>query len=190
MTMWITTPQLTLIPSELAMARAELFDRPAFARLLGARVPENWPPETAADALPWFLERLEADAANFGWLAWYALCNRLPQERVLIGGIGFKGAPGPDSTVEVGYSVLPQFQRQGYARQMLSGILGWAFAQPAVVRVVADTMPSNTASVRLLERQGFRQVGPGTEPGSVLFEKLRSGTTFPGATTAPSGVRL
>jgi ribosomal-protein-alanine N-acetyltransferase len=175
--MRITTRRLTLIPSERTMARAEMFDRPAFTRLLGARVPENWPPESVADALPWFLEQLEADAANLGWLAWYALCNRLPEEPVLIGGIGFKGRPGPDQTVEVGYSLLPQFQQQGYATEMLAGILRWAFARPGVARVIADTMPSNTASVRLLQRQGFREIGCGSEEGSRLFEKCRCGVS-------------
>jgi RimJ/RimL family protein N-acetyltransferase len=172
--MRITMPRLTLIPSDLAMARAENFDRAAFARLIGARVPENWPPETAADALPWFLERLESDAANFGWLAWYALLDgSAAEDRVLLGGIGFKGRPGQDGTVEVGYSVLPQFQRRGFAGEMLGGILDWAFASSEVARVVADTMPSNAASMRLLSRKGFRQIGPGSEKGSVLLEKLR-----------------
>src|SRR5437868_1418837 len=82
--MHITTRRLTLIPSDLALARVELSDRPRFAELLGASVPENWPPESAADALPWFLAQLEADPANFGWLAWYVLRNNpASAERVL-----------------------------------------------------------------------------------------------------------
>jgi RimJ/RimL family protein N-acetyltransferase len=173
--MQISTPRLTLITSELPTARAELCDRDAFARLLGAQIPDNWPPESAADALPWFLERLEADAANFGWLAWYAVRNsQESEERTLIGGIGFKGRPNVEGTVEVGYSVLPQFHRQGYAGEMLGGIVGWAFQCPDVVRVVADTMPTNTPSVRLLLRHGFRQIGAGSEEGSQLFEKVRT----------------
>jgi RimJ/RimL family protein N-acetyltransferase len=171
--MHITTRRLTLIPSDLALARAELFDGPHFAELLGASVPENWPPESAADALPWFLAQLEADAGNFGWLAWYVLLNDPSAQRVLIAGVGFKGRPLPDGTVETGYSVLPQFQRNGYAGEMFGGILDWAFGHPQVTRVVADTMPTNEPSVRLLTRHGFRPCGPGAEDGSILFEKCR-----------------
>lgn len=170
--MQITTRRLTLIPSDLALARAELFDRPRFAELLGASVPENWPPQSAADALPWFLTELEADSGNFGWLAWYALLN--DTQIVLIGGVGFKGRPLADGTVEIGYSVLPQFQRNGYAGEMLAGMLEWAFGHPQVQRVLADTMPANEPSVRLLTRHGFRPCGPGAEEGSILFEKRRS----------------
>ena len=172
--MQITTRRLTLIPSDLPLARAEIADRPHFAELLGAHVSENWPPESAADALPWFLAQLEADPANFGWLAWYVLLNDPPSAgRVLIAGIGFKGQPLPDGTVEVGYSVLPQFQRNGYAGEMMGAILDWAFGHPQVTRIVADTMPTNEPSVRMLVRHGFRPFGPGTEDGSILFEKRR-----------------
>src|SRR5262245_8566515 len=173
-TMQISTRRLTLIPSDPAMARAELCDRRHFAELIDATVPENWPPESAADALPWFLAQMEADAANFGWLGWYVFLNDSKAGgRVLVAGVGFKGKPSPDGTVEIGYSVLPQFQRNGYAGEMVGGILEWAFGHPTVNRVVADTMPANEPSVRLLKRHGFQPCGPGTEEGSVLFEKRR-----------------
>jgi len=171
--MQITTRRLNLIASDVSLARAELHDRPRFAALLSARVPDNWPPESAADALPWFLAQLEADAGNVGWLGWYVLLNDPPAERVLIGGVGFKGRPLSDGTVETGYSVLPQFQRNGYAGEMVGGILEWAFGHPEVLRVVADTMPANEPSLRLLARHGFRPCGPGSEEGSILFEKRR-----------------
>ena len=59
-TIMIVTARLTLIPATVALARAEISDRGEFARLLEASVPDNWPPETAADALPLFLSWLEA----------------------------------------------------------------------------------------------------------------------------------
>src|SRR5262249_3599415 len=140
--MTITTLRLTLVPSAPPLARAELFDRPLFARLLDAHVPDGWPPESIADALPWFLTRLEADPASVGWLAWYAVPRgRAWGERVLVAGGGFKGPPLADGTVEVGYAALPEFQGQGLAGEMVGGLVGWAFTQPAVSRVVADTQP-------------------------------------------------
>jgi hypothetical protein len=56
----INTLRLSLIPSTPVLARAELNDRGEFARLLSASVPDNWPPESAADALPMFLAWMEA----------------------------------------------------------------------------------------------------------------------------------
>src|SRR4051812_9961256 len=122
----IETTRLKLIPATVALARAEIGDRGEFARLLGATVPDNWPPETAADALPLFLGWLEAAPDRIGWFGWYALFTGgdagLP---VLVGGGGFLGPPR-DGVVKMGYSVLPQFQRQGYATEMVRGLVDWA----------------------------------------------------------------
>lgn len=48
----IETARLKLVPATVTLARAEIGDRGEFARLLGASAPDNWPPETLADALP------------------------------------------------------------------------------------------------------------------------------------------
>ena len=68
----IETARLKLMPATVALARAEIGDRGEFARLLGASVPDNWPPETLADALPLFLGWLEAAPDRVGWFGWYA----------------------------------------------------------------------------------------------------------------------
>ncbi len=172
--MHATTPRLTLIPSSLQLARAELQDRAQFGKLLECVVPDNWPPESAADALRWFLTELEADPARYGWLAWYVLLQTNKSERTLVAGIGFKGPPDSNGMIETGYSVLPQYQGQGIAGQMMAGILHWAFGHPSVKRVIADTQPTNLPSVRLLQRNGFTPCGDGNEPGSQMFEKLRA----------------
>ena len=129
----IVTRRLTLVPASVALARAELHDRAAFADLLGAVVPEAWPPETVVDALPLFLGWLEAAPDRVGWFGWYALLPRhaAPRALVLVGGGGFLGPP-QDGVVQMGYSVLPEFQRRGYATEMVRGLATWAFVQPDV----------------------------------------------------------
>jgi ribosomal-protein-alanine N-acetyltransferase len=166
----IETTRLKLIPATIALARAEIGDRGEFARLLGASVPDNWPPETAADVLPLFLGWLEAAPDRVGWFGWYALVAgdeaALP---VLVGGGGFLGPPR-DGVAKMGYSVLPQFQRQGYATEMVRALVNWALGQQGMVRIVAETEWANPASVRVLEKAGFVSVGPTAEPGGTRFE--------------------
>jgi RimJ/RimL family protein N-acetyltransferase len=161
---------MRLVPTTVALARAEIADREAFAQALAAVVPANWPPETLADALPWFLQQLEAAPHCAGWFGWYGIvveAARGPAELVASG--GFKGPPR-DGTAEVGYSVLPQHQGHGYATEMVGALVGWALAQVGVQRIVAQTQPENVASVRVLSKLGFRAVGPGEESGSLRFE--------------------
>ena len=168
--MLIATARLNLLPATVAHARAELNNRHEFARLIDAEVPGNWPPESAADALPLFLEWLEAAPQNVGWFGWYAVTNKFAaQAPTLIGSVGFLGPPR-DGVVSIGYSVLPQFQRAGFATEMVASLIQWAKGDEAVARIVAETEWANPASVRVLSKLGFVEKGPGAEPGGTRFE--------------------
>jgi RimJ/RimL family protein N-acetyltransferase len=166
----INSARLKLMPATIALARAEIGDRGEFARLLGAVVPDNWPPESLADALPLFLARLEATPGRVGWFGWYALAaGDAAAAPVLVASGGFNGPPA-DGTAEIGYSVLPQFQGRGYATEMVVGLVRWALGQPGVARVAAETEWANPASVRVLGKAGFTHSGPAKEPGGARFE--------------------
>jgi len=164
----VTTERLRLVPSTPELARAELSDRLEFGSRLGAEIPENWPPETLVDALPMFLNLMVENPSWEGWLGWYALAAR-GSELTLVGSAGFLGPVSGDGVVEVGYSVLPQFQRQGYATEMVEGLVGWARERGAE-SVVAQTTDDNTGSRGVLSKLGFTAVGPGQEPGHTLYQ--------------------
>ncbi|HWZ86188.1 MAG TPA: GNAT family N-acetyltransferase [Thermoanaerobaculia bacterium] len=170
--MQLRTDRLELTAATLALSEAELEDRAAFARILGAAVPAEWPPETAADALPLFLGWLREHPDWEGWLGWYAV--RVDgSERVLVAGGGFLGAPDASGMVEMGYSVLPAFQGRGIATEMVTALAAWAFAQPAVTRIEADTDRRNAGSWALLARAGFVEIGDGREPGAARLRVER-----------------
>jgi ribosomal-protein-alanine N-acetyltransferase len=88
---------------------------------------------------------------------------------VLIGSIGFKGPPNAAGEVEIGYSVLPQYQGTGYATEMASAVIGWAGASGRVWAVLAQTTADNLGSRRVLAKLGFVAAGAGEEPGSTLY---------------------
>ena len=169
--MVIETNRLTLVPATVELARAELNNRSEFARLLGAAVPTNWPPETLTDALPVLLKWMEAAPEQVGWFSWYALARTegASPSHILIGGCGFFGPP-QHGTVQIGYSVLPEFQRQGFATEMVRGIAKWAMEQPNVIRIRAETEWENPVSVRVLEKVGFAATGPTADMKGTCFE--------------------
>jgi RimJ/RimL family protein N-acetyltransferase len=140
-------------------------------------VPDEWPPEILADALPLFLEWIEAAPEQAGWYVWYAMMRTSREASEMLAGdardllvasAGFKGPPH-DGTVEMGYSVLPRFQGQGYATEMVHALIDWAFSQPGLMRIVAETAEDNVASQRLLLRLGFKRDGQAVEPGHLRF---------------------
>ena len=169
----ISTRRLRLIPATVELARAEMSDRSEFGRQLGARIPENWPPESAADALPYFLELLESNPNWAGWLGWYAVAT-LDDVPTLVGSGGFFGPPDGAGEIETGYSILPQFQLQGIATEMVGGLIGWATAHDDVRRVVARTTEDNAGSRRVLETLGFADDGPGDEPGGLRYVRTQA----------------
>jgi RimJ/RimL family protein N-acetyltransferase len=162
-----------LVPATAELARAEVDDRARFGKLLEAEVPDNWPPELAADAIEWFAQQLEADPSRAGWMGWYGVI--LDKDRPVLGlGGGFLGPP-KEGAVEVGYSALPQFYRQGYGGEMVRALVNWALSREEVVRVYADVATDNVPSLALLRRLGFVEKGVAAEPGHIRVEKDKTG---------------
>jgi len=85
-----------------------------------------------------------------------------------IGGIGFKGPPDSDGRVEIGYGIFEAYRRCGYASEAVGAMLNWAFAQPGVRCVCAQTEEDNSISQRVLLKNGFIRNGFGNE--GPLFE--------------------
>lgn len=165
MTEVVATARLRLVPATVDHLVADLTE---LSSLLGASVPDDWPPETLVDAIPFFFSRLAADPASSGWNLWYIISP----DRVLAGSCGFAGRPS-DGEAELGYAVLPDFRGRGYATEAAVALVEWAFAHPGVVRVAAQAEPSNLASVRVLEKARFVPDGEGEEKGCVRFVRRR-----------------
>lgn len=60
---------------------------------------------------------------------------------------------------EVGYAIARPFWGQGYASEALRLLFTYAFREMNLRRIEADVDPRNEASLRLLEKLGFRREG-------------------------------
>lgn len=171
----LRTERLQLVAGTLELARAELADPQRLGKLLGAHVPPSWPPPLNDEkTLRWTIETLAAHPRDAGWFAWYFL-HREHAELRLIGQGGFTGPPTPDGTVEVGYAIVPECHRFGFAPEAARALVDWAFTHGEVERVVAHTLPSLMPSIRVLEKCGFAPAGAGAEEGTLRFVLERAG---------------
>ena len=98
------------------------------------------------------------------------LNDLVKKQRVTIGNGGFKGQASADGTVEIGYSILPEYQNKGYGTEAVKALVNWAFQHPEVKRAIAETLPELKASQRLLEKCNFVYIGEGSKPGIIRFE--------------------
>jgi [ribosomal protein S5]-alanine N-acetyltransferase len=90
----------------------------------------------------------------------------------VVGDIGFFGPPGPDETLEVGYSMIPSRRRLGFATEAARTLISWALEQPGVSIIVAGCDATNVPSVHTLNRLGFVRVEPAGEQLRWRLERL------------------
>jgi RimJ/RimL family protein N-acetyltransferase len=168
----IVTKRLELVPATEAATRAALLGPEALGGALGAVVPPSWPPEYLDPAsLEFTLARLAEGPKQAGWWLHFVVL-RDAGERTVIGSAGYAGPPA-DGTVEVGYGIVGDHQRRGYASEAVRGLVGRAFEVASVRRVIAETLPELAPSIGVLHKCGFRWIGNGKEEGVIRFELTR-----------------
>jgi ribosomal-protein-alanine N-acetyltransferase len=172
----IATERLDLIPATPTLLRAALGPRDRLAAALGARVPESWPPKYLDDAaIEYTRARLSEGERHAGWWMYFILKLEPEGGRTLVGSGGYAGPPAQDGSVEVGYGIVSDHQRRGYASEAVRGLVKRAFERPEITRVTAQTLPELKESIGVLLKCGFRHAGAGAEPGAIRFELERAG---------------
>lgn len=56
---------------------------------------------------------------------------------------------------DLGFALLPRFEKRGYGEEASSGYLKELFQEGLHTKIIAITKPENHKSVRLLEKLGF-----------------------------------
>jgi [ribosomal protein S5]-alanine N-acetyltransferase len=163
----LETPRLLLIQATTDSLHAELQSRAALGETLGVEVPESWPPELYdADAVRWTIAWLAEDSEHAEWSLYYVAetpgeAAALPR---LVGVAGYKGGPDAAGVVELGYGIVPERRRRGFASEAVRCLVSRAFADPRVATVIAHTLPELTPSIGVLRVTGFSFDGPGNDP--------------------------
>jgi len=148
----LTTSRLRLVPATPALVDIELSDQERLAGELNVDLPHDWPPEYHdADRLRFTRKALEDPDAAGWWLHYIVLTDAT--RPTLVGVAGFKGPPSA-GVVEIGYSVVPSWQRRGVATEATRALVEAAWQRGAEV-VVAHTLPHLEASIGVLRKLAF-----------------------------------
>ncbi|TCS92202.1 GNAT family N-acetyltransferase [Hazenella coriacea] len=149
----IETKRLQMVPFTLEYVRAAIMGKEQLESILNYQVSEQWPNPDFAEILPWMADQLEQNPLQSKWSG--LIVHR--SEQILIGEIGCKGCPSPDGVVEIGYGIVPDYQNDGYATEMVQGFVQWLLQLPEIRKVTAECLKDNRPSVRVLEKVGFTQ---------------------------------
>ena len=90
---------------------------------------------------------------------WYQLGIFRTEDPALIGDIGIHFISGDRGEVELGFTLAPSFQRQGYATEAVSVVINYLFSHLKKRRIVINVDPRNVRSRRLAGRLGMVQTG-------------------------------
>jgi RimJ/RimL family protein N-acetyltransferase len=90
---------------------------------------------------------------------WFQIALELKSSGEMIGDCAFQVLAEDDQQAEIGFTLAPQFQGQGYAAEAVKCLLGYLFGDLGLHRVRANCDPDNLASKKLLERVGLRYEG-------------------------------
>ena len=92
-----------------------------------------------------------------------------PTDGQIVGDLGTHGPPDAAGSVEIGYSLAPGVRGRGIGTAAVAALVGRLSAVPEIRELTAITGAQNTASRRLLERQGFRLAGALPETDEVRY---------------------
>lgn len=88
---------------------------------------------------------------------WYQFAIRFRDAGLLVGDLGVRFPKEDTRQVELGITIDPRHQRQGYGVEAVKGVLDHLLGRLGKHRVFASVDPQNEAAIALLERVGMRQ---------------------------------
>ena len=111
--------------------------------------------KTKAESERW-VRILAKTTSPYDYLAW---CVAENDNDRCIGMVNYHHREARNDRLEIGYILAPASQGQGLMTEAVGGLLDYCFAELRVHRVEALIHPDNAASIRLVERLGFRCEG-------------------------------
>jgi len=145
------TPRARLREVRLGDAEAllDIYGHPEGVRYLGR------PPQTL-EQVQTRLQRMRDDIDR-GEAAFWVLTD--PDADRALAYLGFFRWDAPHQTAELGYVLAPARWGQGLMREVLPVLVRHGFEVLGLHRMEARIEPKNAASIKLVERLGFRQEG-------------------------------
>ena len=142
-------------------------DRGTVGNELDAEIGADWL-EDARWLIRLRREQLRAHPDHQPWLIRPVVRREEGERPEAIGYVNFHAPPSDEGIAEIGYALLPRWRGRGYGVEAARGALAWAARDPRVRTLRASVAPDNDASLRLIGRLGFVQVGEQWDPDDGL----------------------
>jgi len=165
----IRTERLTLIPLTMQQLETGLVSVRDLAAQMNIPLVANLMQGDTEVAIRKKLEIMrEVDPSLHHWITyWLIVVNN---ENIGVGLIGFKGQPS-EGSVEIGYGIDSIYQGYGYTTEAVKVLVEWAFNHTECRRIIANTLPENIRSRRVLVKNCFDETGSDGEEIRYTLER-------------------
>jgi RimJ/RimL family protein N-acetyltransferase len=148
------TNRIKLINCDVKLLESVIKGQIFFKNKLQVNIADCWS-EFGKDIFEFVLDKIKARPETNIWWTYFPI---LIETNTLIGSCGFKGAPDKNGLVELGYEIAPSYRNKGLATEITNSLLNKAFENNHVTEVIAHTLASENASVKVLKKCGFTYV--------------------------------
>lgn len=148
----LTTERLILIPYTIQICEniinknfSNLFD-------MGLKRGKSWPDNDVIETLPRIINNLSQVESPTGFESWMIIKKETLE---IIGDLGFKGYNHKEENIDIGYGIIEEERRNGYAEEATKELIKWAFSTGLIKEITAKCLIENTGSINLIKKLNF-----------------------------------
>ena len=114
------------------------------------------------ETLPKIIYNLSKVESPTGFESWIIIKKDTLE---IIGDLGFKGFNDKEENIDIGYGIIKEERRKGYAEEAVTELLKWVHSTEMVKEITARCLIDNVSSINLLKKLNFTQ----TKKDDVMF---------------------
>ena len=160
----LITDRLILVPFTIQACKNLLNDDYSDLKKWNFKKGKSWPDNDVLETLPKIINNLSKVEFPTGFESWMIVKKKTLE---IIGDLGFKGFNYEDENIDIGYGIIVEERRKGYAEEAVKEIIKWAFTNELVREITANCLTENISSINLLTKFNFIQFR--TENGMIYW---------------------
>ncbi len=151
----LLTERLILIPYTIQICKNIMDNNFADLFKMGLKKGKSWPDNDVIETLPKIINNLSKVESPTGFESWMIVKKDSSE---IIGDIGFKGFNYEQENADIGYGIVYEERRKGFAEEAAIELIKWAFSTKMLREITAKCLIDNISSINLLQKINFIEI--------------------------------